>query len=461
MADDFAAYVMHGANLAEGRPYTAIHFIPNPEAMWLAPAQGYPPVYPLLLAPVYKLYGLNLKAMKILTVSCFGIFLIAYVLLIERVLPLGARLAAIVLVGFNAAFWEQRNYLLSEFPYLMFSFCALLVAQRVYRDLDPGSWRLRSAVGLAVLVYCAYGTRTIGIALLFALILADLLKNKRPSNFLIAVTAFTLLLIILQTVVVISPRSYLDAVHLSAGAISQHTVYYGKTLSYVWLNGFSKMAQIAFALLFTTLAGIGFIRKAWNRKSPCEFYLLIYLAILIAWSAEIGLRGLLPLLPLYFSYALEEISRILAPLGKVIRWTIITALCAVAVMTYLGAFRHGRREEHLLDVQDQSAKEVFAFLRANTQPSDVLVFPKPRTLALFTNRNVAALALEETPAQALRFLREIHAKFLVESKSIAGPMQYLTGSHTMGLTEIFHNADFQVYRIDLRDGSPAPPKTAE
>lgn len=28
--DDFTAYVMHAANLAEGRPYSAIHYIPNP-----------------------------------------------------------------------------------------------------------------------------------------------------------------------------------------------------------------------------------------------------------------------------------------------------------------------------------------------------------------------------------------------------------------------------------------------
>ncbi len=52
--DDFAAYVMQAANLVEGRPYTAINYVPNPKALWLAPANGYPPVYPLLLAPVYK-----------------------------------------------------------------------------------------------------------------------------------------------------------------------------------------------------------------------------------------------------------------------------------------------------------------------------------------------------------------------------------------------------------------------
>src|ERR1700746_244095 len=52
LGGDYAAYIMHASNLAEGRPYADLHFIPNPEAMWFIPANGYPPVYPLLLAPI-------------------------------------------------------------------------------------------------------------------------------------------------------------------------------------------------------------------------------------------------------------------------------------------------------------------------------------------------------------------------------------------------------------------------
>jgi hypothetical protein len=52
--DDFAAYVMHAANLVEGRPYTFIHYVPNPQALWLVPTNGYPPVYPMILAPAYR-----------------------------------------------------------------------------------------------------------------------------------------------------------------------------------------------------------------------------------------------------------------------------------------------------------------------------------------------------------------------------------------------------------------------
>jgi hypothetical protein len=77
--DDFAAYIMHGANLVEGRPYASIRYVPNPRALWLSPTNGYPPVYPLMLAPVYKVWGVNLEAFKIITIACFVGFLVIFV----------------------------------------------------------------------------------------------------------------------------------------------------------------------------------------------------------------------------------------------------------------------------------------------------------------------------------------------------------------------------------------------
>jgi hypothetical protein len=33
IGDDFAAYIMHAANLVERRPYAAINYVPNPKAL--------------------------------------------------------------------------------------------------------------------------------------------------------------------------------------------------------------------------------------------------------------------------------------------------------------------------------------------------------------------------------------------------------------------------------------------
>jgi hypothetical protein len=447
--DDFAAYMMHAENLADGRPYTDIRYVANPDALWMAPSHGYPPVYPLILAPVYKFRGFDLRAMKVVTVLCFGVFLVSFVLFLGDEIPAWAVSAAILLLGFNLVFWEQRDYLLSEFPYLMFSFGALLVAQRIYESLDPRARRFGAALLLSLLLYGAYGTRTIGIVLLPALILADVCKFRRPSRFLIAVVVMTCGLIALQNIIFISPKSYMSAVQLSVAATWQHAFFYGKTLSYVWRNGSSKPAQIVFALLFTALAVVRFLKNLWRRRSAAEFYLLGYLAVLLVWTAEIGLRGLLPVLPLYFAYGLREFFAATARFARHSRIALAATLFAFVVLTYAGAFRWRAAQPHLINVRDPEARELFGFIVANTQPEDVLIFPASRTLALFTQRAVGTLAPNETPDRAAGFFTSVNARWLIENSAMSDPVEGLTGSHLVVLTPVFHNAAFQMFRIEI------------
>src|SRR5271168_2872092 len=395
MADDFAAYVMHAANIAEGRTYLAINYVPNPGAPWLAPSNGYPPVYPLILAPAYKAFGLNLRALKAVTVLCFVISLAIFASLTRPTMSPAMSVCALLIVGFNSVFWDQRDYILSEFPYLMFSFGALIVIQNTYKSLTPEKLNFGVAMLLSVLLYCSYGTRTIGIVLLAALVLADLAKFRRPSRFMMAVVTATAILILAQTLFISSPTGYVSAFHFSLRTTLVNASYYAKTLSYVWQNGFSKKLQIIFALFFTALAAISFARNLWKERAAREIYLLGYVGILLVWNAEIGLRGLVPILPLYIAYGVEEFGRIIEPLGMVTRRAAMTVLVLFCGMTFSAEIRRESHQQHEPNVHDAAAQELFSFLQTNTEPSEVLIFPKPRSLALFTNRPVASLAPDE------------------------------------------------------------------
>lgn len=452
-SDDFAAYVMHAANLVEGRPYTDIRYVPNPKALWLAPSNGYPPIYPMILAPVYRIWGLNLRALKVITVLCFLAFLWLFAEMFKRRLSVLAGVGLMLIVGFNPVFWEQRNYVLSEFPYLMFSFGALLVIQNAYADLEASQMRMGTALLLAVLLYCAYGTRTIGIVLLPALVLADLLRFKRPSRFLVAVLAITAILIAAQSAFLTAPRGYLSAVEISAQATVKNALYYSKTLSYVWQNGFNKGVQIAFALLFTGLACSGFVRKLWTEKAAGEFYVLGYLAILFMWSAEIGLRGLLPILPLYVAYGLEELSRVLKLISRRALVTAAVVLASLVGSSYVGEARRESRIAADPDVQDASAQQLFAFLRAQTQPSDVLIFSRPRSLALFTNRRTASFAPDESAADSYQFAKDIHSTLVVVAAWSPPAWKALLESQAVQKWELFSNSEYQVFQIAPPQGS--------
>ncbi len=445
--DDFAAYVMHAKNLVQGHPYSDIRYIPNPDAMWLSPANGYPPVYPAILALVYRVFGDDLHAFKIATVLCFVGFMIAYVALTRDEMGWTGSAILLVLVSCNPVFWGQRDFILSEYPYLLFSFAALLAIERTYAGLERDRIEIGKAVLVSALLYCAYGTRTIGIALVFALIVADLLKFRRPSRFLLSVLAVTAVLIGAQTLLLISPKGYISAFHFSLHTVTVNAIYYGKTLSYVWANGFSKGIQIVFAVVFTAAATWGFAKSLWRERGVKEFYLLGYVAVLLAWNAEIGLRGLMPVLPLYLFYGLREWIHFFDALRLPVRAITVGALVGWAAVSYAGEIRHENAMPAEPNVADSDVQAMFAFAREHTSIGDVLVFPKPRTLALFTERRVAALSPEQSEAQSVAFLRSIHATVLVDPEWSA---VRASGDEmkALGAQEVFHKGEYRVYRLN-------------
>jgi hypothetical protein len=415
--------------------------------MWLSPSSGYPPVYPMILAPVYRVFGVDLRAFKIATVLCFIGFLVVYAEMTREELGWAGAAILLMLASFNPAFWGQRDFILSEFPYLLFSFAAMFAVERVYRSLRRDQFELGRALAVSALLYCAYGTRTIGIALVFALIASDLVKFRRPSRFLMCVLVFTGLLVGAQTLLLTSPKGYVSAFHFSLHTVVTNTIYYGKTLSYVWQNGFSKEVQIVVALVFTAAAAWGFLKSLWQERGMKEFYLLAYLAILLAWNSEIGLRGLLPILPLYFFYGLREWLRIRGSLRLPVRVTAAAALVAIAAVSYAGEIRREESQPAEPNVADAAATAVFAFVREHTSPEDVVVFPKPRTLALFTERRVAALSPEQTAAQSLEFLRAVHATVVIDPEWSA--VKLGDEIKSVDAQEVFHAGEYRAYRVNL------------
>jgi hypothetical protein len=90
---------------------------------------------------------------------------------------------------------------------------------------------------------------------------------------------------------------------------------------------------------------------------------------------------------------------------------------------------------------------MFVFLRAHTTSSDLIVFPKPRSIALYTGRRAASLGPDETPDDALDFLQRTGATILIQTAWTPPSWSRFISSHRLLLTEVFHNGDFQVFRI--------------
>src|SRR5262245_11148296 len=110
--DDFSLYILHAKNIAEGSNYQETGYIYNPSYPMIGP-KTYPPIFPLMLAPVYKFFGMNLTAMKVIVILTFILTLPIIFLLFRNDLPGPYLVALIAVFGFNPYFWDFKENIVS------------------------------------------------------------------------------------------------------------------------------------------------------------------------------------------------------------------------------------------------------------------------------------------------------------------------------------------------------------
>jgi 4-amino-4-deoxy-L-arabinose transferase-like glycosyltransferase len=192
-ADDFAMYIHHAKNIVEGRPYAQTGYLFTPTAP-VSPRM-YPPVFPLLLAPVVRFFDLNLAPMKFEQVTFFVLTLAVICLYWRRDLGRGYTLALAAILGFSPHFWAAKDNVLSDLPFLLFFYVAAILVQRAPRD-GRTHWPWAILIGIAL--YLAIGTRTAGIALLAGVVLYDLLKYRTITRITVVALSTSGALLLLQ-----------------------------------------------------------------------------------------------------------------------------------------------------------------------------------------------------------------------------------------------------------------------
>jgi hypothetical protein len=106
-ADDFAMCIHHAQNIVEGRPYAQTGYLFTPTA--LVGPRMYPPVFPLLLAPVVRFFDLNLIPMKFEQVIFFVLALAAICLYWQSDLGREYTLALVAILGFSPHLWAPQT----------------------------------------------------------------------------------------------------------------------------------------------------------------------------------------------------------------------------------------------------------------------------------------------------------------------------------------------------------------
>lgn len=461
-ADDFAMYVHHAQNIVEGRPYAETGYIYNPRVPAYSPGM-YPPVFPLLLAPSYKFFGLNLLPMKLEQVAFFLLALaVAYGLWWR---DLGSRyaLALVAILGCSPVFWLAKDSVLSDLPFLLFFYLAALIVQRA-----PGNgkfWQVWAVV-LGLTLYAAMGTRAAGIALIPGLVLYVALWQRKLTRFTgTAVTVCIGLTLLQRYWTGSAPGGYVEQVR----AITAHTVLFNlaeylRALAGFWVasvrNAFSFLVLTIIALL--TLAGVFFRYR--RGITIVEAFLVPYLGILLLWPYAAGVRALFPVIPWMVFLALTGLrglgEKFVPHHSRAAVWGLLLLLAIPFAEGYRMMNFGLIREDQGLPEFNQLCEAV----RNQSGPEDAFIYYRARALSLYTGRPASTYNYRGTEAELWQHLEKIHAAYLITTSAFdddRGFLNRFAQNHSEQIDLTYQNAKFSMYRVRSTSDAASASTTAK
>lgn len=460
--DDFALYIHHARNLSEGLPYMATGNIPNPQVPHLGPL-FYPPGYPLLLSPVYKLFGLNLTALKTATVLSFVCSLLFVFLLFRDRLPYWWNIALVACFGLNPFVWGARDEITSDLAFMLFTYGAFYVIHLLYSNV-PRKFAGTPvapvyALPVSVLIYMAYAVRPMGLLIAPALVLYDLGRNRKITLFPLLTAAAVAGLAAAQGLLLARDTRF-GLFRFGYKWLAFNTFQYVKDYRVFWLNGASSLVSYALFLviLLVTLAGIWFAFREGPRVY--DIFAILYMGLVISYSTDVN-RYLIPLAPVFILYALLGLRHILQ--FKPVNATRIAFACLAALIVFSYGSLYAKADLSPIreGISDPDFASVCQYIQANTRPSSRFIFRKPRLLALMTDRQAAVYPLTANPADLLTFAHSIGADYLILANVpyedfVEDPLylQGFTTTYRGRVKSLFQNAHYQLFQIQDQPNTP-------
>jgi hypothetical protein len=459
--DDFSLYVAHTRNISEGRPYDDTGYIYNLFYPNLSP-KTYPPVFPLLLVPVYRLYGADLAAMKVFSGLLFMALLGVLAFVYHKRLPLSLSLASLALFALNPYVWQHKDRLLSEVPFMLFAFLALLLAEKAWAA-EASKMRLLWGLLAGLTAYLAFGTRSVGIVLIPSILGCELLQRRRLGLASLSMAAVFAVAVMVQKAILPFDGSYMDQVTISFLGLAGNCLSVIKGIGLLVGNGYSRTPSTLLYAVMLSLAGVGYGARMYNGATVYELFFAFYCFLLVLWTPfdTAVFRYLMPILPLWLLYISEGLFLLRSTSYRRIAAVTAPVLALAVLLSYANWFSVIEAGPIRNGVNAPEAVALFDWVKQQTDPRDVFLFQKPRALALYTGRRALAHHPQDNPQSLSRTLQKYGVTHVVVCHSSPSPVFQLSGRLVETLiteepdsfAKIYENPAFRVYR--LRQGALA------
>ena len=442
--DDFAMYLLHAKNIVSGRPYANTPYIYNPGRPEVGPL-AYPPLFPLLLAPVIAAVDLNSRVIKAEVAAFFLAALWAiYKCLLYRV-PAPHAAAVVGVIGFNPYLWNLKDDPVSDVPFLLLLFLTFTFVL----DTERKEWRLGRSIMVGVLFYLCFACRAAGIVLFPSLFIWEVLHSRRlPRRGVWMSLIVGSAGVALQALAIRGEASYADNINFTPAVILRHLSEYGWSLRNEFLSipGFAGSLFLGFLIL---LGLVGYAASVRRDITLLEVFAPAYLIVVALWTSDQDLRFLLPIIPLWLLYVSTAIVWLSDFGGRTLSRSVGIALALMLAVSYTNYFAKASYRRNSNGTNDSGFQSVNEFVRDKTPPKGVILFSKPRLLALLTGRK-SSIYPAGTATEIVSYGRQIGAEYVIAADAFENDRRILlpaVAGHPNLFEPIFRSGGFAVYQI--------------
>lgn len=454
--DDFALYLRQAKSLVDGNVGQVIadnHFnVDNAAKPGFSP-YVYPWGFPLLLAPVYRVFGRDYAAFKLVEVASLVAFLWGFHAVIRRRMDRWVAFATVAFVGTTFAYLVHTDKVVSELPYMAAATLTLWWLDRIRRGRPLDAATRGQLVALGLLAMLVFNIRREGVALVAAIGVAQLLDLRgrwRTADRRAVATpyvAFAGGVVLLQLLL----PSALAPEYAGSGLGQTWKKLDGAfQLAFARQVGFDQLAGIGL-LLAVLLAVAGIAVRLW--RAPAEDAPLAVFAIgsmvIVGMIPAVADRYLLAITPFAVYFAAQAVAAI--PLPRRLAPLLATALLAIGSLAHLATVRVEIRDAQAFDdagfvvdgPETASSQAAFAAIRTYTHQDDVVAFFKVRALTYYTDRR-------GVQSSDLEILRQRSDYFMMRRNTgIGQPWVTADDAEEMGWTEVWSNAEWVLWRLPL------------
>ena len=433
-ADDQGMYLMHAENIISKRHYSQTNYVFNPDTSLVGP-RLYPPVWPALLAVPLMLHDGNLEIVKQYMVLLFGGILIFTYLLARSRLDEMTALLPVIGLAISPWMWGYKENLLSEFPFVFFTLASLVTLEFI--DARSRSTKARMVWGIlaGLLIALACGTRSVGIVLIPALMLYDVVNFKRlrlNTIWILAVSAIGIGLLMstgnffgaYDNLITQATSGGIGSASDSGTAgmgrltstilnIPTHFAQLFVSLTALWALGPSNPFILAMGVFILGVMIIGVVRSVLEQFSFSEAFVLGYFGLILILPFGAGPRLVMPFMPLATIYAVYAFRGTNIQAFDQFKKTGMIGLCTFFSLSAIfshGALSHGPFTD---GPTNPTAKAMIASVQQLAPEGKTVVYRRARLLAYFSGRPTLPLSRGQSRIKTLSDLSQFQVGLVV------------------------------------------------